>query len=453
MTQIVTRLLILFFFMFTVLSCGSIDEQPPNLHQANPATNYKGNMAHEWVQITDSFVKENQLEAPHIARIYGYVGLTIWESVYNGIPDARSMAGQINDYPNAPEVNTLVVYDWAIVMCAAMRIVLPELVDGLTTSQRSSIIILAEKQEETMLANNTDRAVFDRSKDFGEQVAQRIVKRIGSDGRDVIRNIVPQLPVRDGAHPWYWDRNTFSQQPVEPMWGTLRTFVLDNSQLCAAQPPHPYATTPGTPLYQDALEVRNMPKSESNKRIAYHFEDGPGRTSGPAGHWVSITKQLLEKNERDLAVCAKAYCLVGLAVADGYSAAWYLKYKYNLLRPATYITENIDPTWVPLIATSPHPDFVSAAALMGGAVPVVLVSVLEDRTFVDRTHLGSPLYTPAGGPFILPERQFETVTQCGIEMAESRVVSGSNFRRATAQGLETGRCVGSMILGRLEFGF
>jgi hypothetical protein len=455
MRNLVTRYTpYLFLIVFVLIgSCNGVDEQPTDIHQADPTSNYSGNLAHEWMHLTYSIVQENHLYGPHAARIYGYTGLAIYEAVYNGIPKARSMAGQINDYPHAPTINTLERYDWGVVLSTTMRTVLPELVDNLTTSQRSSIILLAEQQENEMLAEGTERETFDRSKDFGNQIGQAIITRIRKDGRDVIRNIVPQLPVRDAEHPWYWDRTTFGQEPVEPMWGTLRTFVLDNSQSCEVEPPLPYSTLSNSAFYQEALEVRNMPKSDPNKRLAYHFDNGPGRTCSPACHWVNIAEQLLKKNERDLAICAKVYCLLGFAVADGYSNAWYMKYKYNLLRPATYITENIDPSWEPLIETPPYPDYVSGSAVMGGVAPTVLVSVLEDRTFVDQTHLGSSITTPDGATFVLPERQFESITKCGEEMAESRVAAGVHFRRACKQGLEAGRCIGSTILGRLEFGY
>jgi hypothetical protein len=81
------------------------------------------------------------------------------------------------------------------------------------------------------------------------------------------------------------------------------------------------------------------------------------------------------------------------------------------------------------------------------------VSIFDNRTFVDNTHLGSPLYTPDGGPFLLPERQFQSITKCGEAQAESRIVGGVHFRRACEQGLKSGRCIGNTILDRLDFGF
>ena len=439
--------------LMTALSCNNLDEQPQNIYQTHKTTNYTGDLAHQWMQISYEMIKENHLYGPHAARAYGYLGLTLWESVYLGIPNARSLAGQINDYPLAPSFDELQIYDWGVVLSTAMRTVLPVVIDNISAAQRSTISLLAEQQETNMLDNGISRDVFDASTALGEAIAARIVTRARNDGRDIIRNIVPQLPVRDDTHPWYWDHNTYSQIPVEPMWGTLRTFVVAQSMVCEPEPPYDYSTALSSPFFKDAKEIYEAPKSEPNKRLAYHFDNGPGRTCSAACHWISITEQFLKKDDRNLAVSAKAYCLVGLAAADAFSTIWYSKYKYNLLRPATYIKEQLNPAWEPLLSTPPYPDYLSSAATIGGAVPVVLVSVVEDRTFVDRTHVGSPLYTPDGGPFLLPERQFQSITQCGEEQAESRIVGGVHFRKACTEGLKSGRCVGKAILDHLNFGF
>ncbi len=446
---------ILFAFVFiTPFGCKNDNtDLPTDAYLTNKTADYSGDLAHEWMQLGYEMVKENHLYGPHAARTYGYIGLTVWESVYRGIPNAKSMAQQINDFPRAANMEEAKVYNWGVVLCTAMKIVFPELIDQVTSSQRSSIIVLAEQQENDMLNKGLDRKVYENSRDYGTLVGTNILDRIRKDGRDIIRNIVPQLPLRDVEHPWYWDKNTYNQAPVEPMWGTLRTFVTDNSQVCEAESPLDYSTDPNSAFYKEAKEVYGIIKSDANKKLAYHFDNGPGRTCSPACHWVSITEQFLKKDARDLAISAKAYCLVGFAAADAFSNAWYMKYKYNLLRPSTYIKEVFAASWEPLLSTPPYPDYISGASVIGGAAPVVLVSIFDDRTFVDNTHLGSPLYTPDGGPFLLPERQFESITICGEEQAESRIVGGVHFRRACEQGLKSGRCIGNTILDRLDFGF
>jgi len=418
------------------------------------SVDYEGKIVHAWMELGTKLIKDNYLFGPPAARIHGYLGLTAWESVCNGIPGASSLAGQINDYPEAAGIDTNKEYEWGLVLCSAMRLVMPELVDNFSVAQSSEVSVLAELQESEMGVQNMKDAVKEDSKDMGVRIALKIIKRIKSDGRNVILNIVPVLPARDAEHPWYYDANTDPNHgPVEPIWSTVRTFVIDNSQSCEVAPPLAYSETPGNPFYQEALEVYNYPKTDDNKRLAFHWDDGPGRTAGAAGHWVNIAAQLLQRDNKNLAECAKTYALLGFALADAYSVSWYHKYKFNFLRPVTYIQEVFDSNWKPVIFTPPSPDYTAEASTTGGAAPVVLASLFSDTGFTDRTHLGSPLYTPAGGPLILPERSFTGLVQAGEEQSLSGIVGGIHFRRACELGLVSGRCVGNTVLSRLHFGF
>lgn len=440
------------FLLFT-FSCK--DEDPvvaETLSLTHKTTEYSGAIAHEWMQMGYQMAKDNFLFGPHAARTYGYLGLTVWESVYNGIPGARSLAGQINDYPSAAGIDTDKVYDWGIVLCTAMRHVFPQLIESITPAQRSEVELLADLQEGQMMSQGLPEEVRINSKELGQRIGEKIVARMRTDGRDVIRNIVPVLPARTAATRWYWDAATLNQKPVEPMWGTLRTFVIDNAQSCEAEAPLTYSEDANSAFYKEAKEVFDVERNNGNKAIAYHWENGPGRTCSPACHWVSIAEQLLKTNNNDLAVSAKTYALVGFAAADGFSNAWYLKYKYNLLRPITYLRENFDPNWNPLVGTPPYPDYTSGSSTIGGAAPVVLSNIFGDIAFTDRTHQGSALYTPDGGPYILPERSFTSLVKAGEEQALSRILGGVHFRRACDLGLKSGRCVGNTIVTRLNFG-
>jgi hypothetical protein len=452
-----TTLLLLSVLIWVPYSCHDVHNTTVDVKSLRHKTvEYDGKIAREWVQLGYGMIKDNFLFGPHAARTYGYIGLTIWESVYNGIPGAKSMAGQINDYPEPATLDTNKEYDWGIVLCTAMRVVFPELIDNESASQRSQITVLADLQESQMMSSTPGitELVRENSIDFGNRVGQKIVLRLKNDGRDIIRNIVPVIPTRDAAHKWYWDPSTYHQKPVEPMWSTLRTFVTDNAQACEVDAPLPYSEDITSDFYKEAKEVYNYyPLSDEHKRIAYHWDNGPGRTCSPACHWVNIALQLLEKDNQNLAQSAKAFCLIGFTAADAFSSCWYMKYKYFLERPGTYIKEIIDSSWEAAIGTPPYPDYTSGSSTIGGAASITMISLFGDIPFLDKTHLGSPLYTPAGGPFILPERQFTSITQATIEQKESRILGGVHFRRACEQGYKAGQCVGNTIIARINFGF
>jgi hypothetical protein len=445
---------ILFFVVLTIVS--ACKKEPDNgitdLSQTYKTTEYEGALAHEWMQLGYGIVKENFLYGPDASRVYAYLGMTIWESVYGGIPNAKSMADQVKDYSKAPEIDRNRVYDWGIVLSNSMRLVLPELVE-LSAYQLSSMKQLADLQEAKMMQKGLSEKIRTNSRELGTLVAQHIITRLSNDGREVIRNIVPTVPERDAEHKWYWDASTFNQTAVEPLWGTLRTFVVDNSQSCEIAAPFAYSESTSSDFYKDALEVAQIDKnSQSNRAMAFHWENGPLRTCSAACHWISIAEQVLKNQNSDLAKSAKTYALLGFTVADAYSVSWYHKYKFYQLRPATYIRERINPNWTAMLNTPPYPDYTSSSATLGGAAPIILKSVFDDIPFVDKTQLGSNLTTPVG-TFVLPERNFTSFTKAGEEQAESRIIGGVHFRRGSTLGLESGRCVGNSVLSRLDFGF
>ncbi|MFN0014128.1 MAG: vanadium-dependent haloperoxidase [Saprospiraceae bacterium] len=450
MTKKIT-LLPLLFLLAALPGCDKTPEIGTGKSLTYKSSQYEGRLVHEWMALGYGIVKENSLEFPQAARIFGYLGLTAWEAACHGVPNGRSMSGQINDF-TTDDFDPDRVYDWGIVLSSAMQTVFPQIVEGINNAQRSQLEILAAVQEDQMMQKGLSEQIRQDSRFLGGRIGARIVERVRRDGRDVIRNIVPVIPARDTDHPWYWDPGTLGQTPVEPLWSTIRTFVTENVQVCEPILPLPYSIAPGTSFYDAAKDVFDIERSTANKANAYHWEDGPGRTSTAAGHWVRIAKQLLERESSNMAISAKAYCLVGIAVADGASASWYAKYKYFLQRPVTFIREQMDPTWTPLIHTPAHPSYTPCTSVLAGACPEMLIEVLGDIGFVDRTQLGSPLFTPEGGPFVLPERTFGSLTLAGNEAALSPLHAGTAFRLGCEEGQKTGKCIATTILARLDFG-
>lgn len=419
----------------------------------HPPTQQPGQAVHDWMALAQQLARARTLQAPDAARAFGYLGLTAWESVCHGIPDAKSLAGQIEGYPQAPAVDPYKEYDWVIVLCTAMKTLLPALIEGCTGAQLDEIAALASAQENARMQTGLSEYVRLDSRSLGERIGERLIERLETDGRDAIRNITPVLPDRDDAHSWYWAPELAGQAPVEPVWSAVRPFVLAVSSACEPAAPLPYSETPGSPFRQQAEEVRTFNRTPEVIAAAYHWDDGPGRTSGPAGHWMSIAGQILQAQQRNLAECARVYCLAGLTAADTYSVCWYTKYKYFLLRPATYIRDVLQPGWKPLLFTPACPEHISAPAALGTALPAVLTGLLGDAAFVDATHAGSPLMTPAGGPFVLSERPFASLTAAGAEAGESGLAGGANFRQSIEQGRMSGSCVAQEVLDKLDFGF
>lgn len=433
-----------------LLACQRGPDTSAAAHLTYQAQRYEGRFLNEWVALTLSAIQEQRLTSPEAARILGYVGLTAWEAVCHGIPDGQSLSGQIRDY-EAPAFDPNRVYDWGIVLCSAMRNVLPEVLEDMTNNQRSALEVLSAAQEDTLVRRGITERVRQDSRLLGGRIAATIAARARRDGRIGLRQLTPALPQRDADHPQYWTPIPPDQAAVEPLWSRVNTFVWEPGTSCLPPVPPPYSTDNETDWYLQAIEVANTPKTTANRIIAFHWEDGVGRSSTAAGHWFNIARQLLERGGNHLADCARLYCQLGLAVADASSLCWSVKYQYFLLRPITYIQENIDPNWRPSIFTPAHPEYPSEVAAIATTSALIIVRELGDTGLVDRTHLGSLLYTPDGGPFVLPERTFGSIHQAAQEAAFAPILGGIHFRRSCEEGLRSGQCLAEQLLQRLRF--
>jgi hypothetical protein len=56
---------------------------------------------------------------------------------------------------------------------------------------------------------------------------------------------------------------------------------------------------------------------------------------------------------------------------------WNTKYRYNLLRPVTYIQNLIDPNWMPILITPPFPEYTSGHSTQSGAAATVLTALFK----------------------------------------------------------------------------
>jgi hypothetical protein len=206
----------------------------------------------------------------------------------------------------------------------------------------------------------------------------------------------------------------------------------------AADPgPHPaYDEAPGSEFHSHALEVYETSRrlTEEQKLIARFWSDDPMLTFTPAGHWISIVIQIAERDALPVEVISSTLAKLGVAQADAFISCWATKFRYNLLRPVTYIKRHIDPAWEPLLITPPFPEYTSGHSTQSGAASTVLASVLgEDFAFEDATHVDEGL----------PVRSFPSFAAAAEEAAISRLYGGIHFRFGNERGLEQGRAVGA----------
>ena len=195
-------------------------------------------------------------------------------------------------------------------------------------------------------------------------------------------------------------------------------------------------------------------------------------TITPPGHWNEIASTASAGRNLTLSENARMYAILNIAMADAAIAAWDMKYHYDLWRPIHAIrlaaTDPNDPnfnpgllpkpgdrdwaTWLPLIPTSNHPEYVSGHSTFSGAAAEVLTALLgrdvnftisaDDAMRIDANGMPDP-----NG--IKETRTYTNFWDAAQEASRSRIFGGIHYTFSGWDGLDAGRDVGGWTINSL----
>jgi hypothetical protein len=407
------------------------------------ASSFSAEVPTAWFDLALTLVKETAGFSPPVSsRAYMFTGITLYEAVVPGMPDHRSLSGQLNGLSSLPGAGRNRAYHWPAVANSALAAILRSLFATASKTNLARIDGL-----ETRLADrfrpSLPPGVYNRSVDRGKAVAAAVFDWSKADGghEGYLRNFPSEYvpPVEPGL----WVPTPPSFQPaLQPFWGSNRPCALATGAACPPGDHTPYSKDPASRFFAEALKVFETVTNltPEQKTIALFWSDDPGTTSTPPGHSVSMTTQVLRKLGSRLDDAAEAYARVGLAVSDAFISCWNAKYRYNLLRPITYIQSNIDRAWTSPLITPPFPEYTSGHSVQSAAWAQVMTDMFGEVALTDHTH------TDRG----FEPRSFSSFFEAADEAAISRLYGGIHFRPAIEVGLEQGRCIGQAI-GALRF--
>lgn len=391
-----------------------------------------------WYDMVLELVRHTATYSPPVAsRAFAYVGVVAHEVQAGGDPALVSLAGQLNGLTALPARDPGAAYDDAVALEAALFRAMGDFFGNTGPSGQRAMAAM-HRDLSAAAAEGVDPAVTQRSRIWGEAVADHIYRWSLTDGGAVIQNMGFPLTWTLGTQPDDWvptNTQALQQAPLLPDWGRNRPFAMPSGASCAA-PPHPdFSTEPGSGFYEAALTVYQTSKTltEAQKEIARFWSDDPMLSPTPPGHWVSIILQIARRDGLPAERTAEALAVTGIAVADAFIGCWNQKFRDNLIRPVTYIRRYIDPKWEPLLITPPFPEYPSGHSVQSGAAEVALTRLFgEGFAFDDATHEDDGL----------PARPFASFRAAAEEAAVSRLYGGIHFPFGNAGGLVQGRCIG-----------
>jgi len=388
-----------------------------------------------WFDLSLLLVRQTAGFSPPVAsRAFAHAGVVLYEALVPGMPDHRSLAGEFNELSDLPRAGKNSVYHWPVVANSSLAAILRSLFPTAPAAGRAAIDSM-EARFAAQFRPGLPQGVYRRSVDRGQQVAAAVFEWSKSDGghEGYLRNFPPDyLPP---AGPGLWVPTPPGFLPaLQPFWGSCRTFAIASQAACPPGDHTPYSQEPSSRFHAEAVEVYETvgDLTPEQRDIALFWSDDPGTTPTPPGHSISILTQVLRQQGSSLPMAAEAYAKVGVAVADAFICCWHVKYRYNLLRPVTYVRERIDPSWLPLLTTPPFPEYTSGHSVQTAASAQVLTDLFGEMAFTDHTHDDRGLAPRSFGSFL----------EAAEEAAISRLYGGIHFRPAIELGLDQGRCIG-----------
>jgi hypothetical protein len=257
---------------------------------------------------------------------------------------------------------------------------------------------------------------------FGIRAADNVIALRANDGRDA-----PILFTQPPA-PGVWRPTPPALLSMFDPWLGFVTPLLVHSATQFAPPPPPTLTS--ARYTRDFNEVKaygslNSPLRTPDQTATALFFGGNAFVQFNAALQDQATVRNL-----DIVESARMFAAITMSAADAIITVWRAKYVHGLWRPITAINladtdgnpaTTADPTWVPLIATPPYPEYPSGYNAYNGSVTGGLGELFHTQ------HLDLTLISTA-----VPNvtRHYDSGTAERADVLNARIWLGIHFRFA-----------------------
>jgi PAP2 superfamily len=419
-------------FIFSLSSCKKKCSDDDN----NPVSVYSADVLDKWITMELRLMR-NATGIPNhpFSRHFAYAGIAALESVTPGLPSDARWSKKWNGLTGLPSAEHSSRYYYPANVNAAMASILKAFFPAANEADKLAIDSLENALTQEFLSTQ-QQSVVESSAKFGRNVATAVFNWSETDGYKNA-NAAYTPPVGDGL--WVPTPPAFAA-PVTPYWGINREIIKGSTDNTEPPVPLSYSTDASSPFYKMAKEVYDVSQNLTGeqKTIARFWRDIPGVSS--PGHWLSIVQQVVRQKKATLDKAALAFALTGTASNDAFISCFRTKYRYNLVRPVTYIQNVLGfTTWSTLFPTPAHPEYTSAHAVLSSSAAAVLQRLFgsigsftdhtyDDMDFVPRTY-----------------SSFEAIVQ---EAGNSRVYAGIHYRASIDAGIIQGKKVALHILDK-----
>lgn len=384
--------------------------------------------------------------APVSGRAYGYFAIGMYEGMVDLIPSLQSLEGQLNEYKRGVSSIATGSLNWRIVANHIDYTLLSYLYRNMPPSNAERLEHVYDSIQKIVKKGSSIR-VRKNSIEYAETIAQAVIAWSKTDGSDnAFDDNFPatyEPPVCESC----WTKTFPGYLPaLLPYWGKNRQMLKNSHTVAGDMDIFEYSTDSNSIMYNEALMVLENSK-ESNpeyETIAEFWDDAAGYTGTPSGHFFRIARSVAIEKKLALEEAMELYVKLGVAVNEAFISAFTLKYKFNFIRPITYIHRYIDPQFNTRLGSPPFPEYPSGHSFQSGAASEVMKSVFGDQTtIVDSTNYARPDIN--GTP-----RVYKSFTELSEEISISRFYGGIHFKRTLDNSLMYGRKIGQYVVSELK---
>lgn len=390
-------------------------------------------LASQWVRTLYKVVQSEGLTPPAAARFYHYTSLTMYEAA-RPTNRYRSLAKLLHGLEKLPKTKSNV--NDATVLSEAVANVALGLLPNASDFSRS---LITQHRDAVVAEAVVDAKTQRRSIEHGQAVGVHLLTWMSLDGYNEASSMAFTPPIGPGL--WRSTPPNFGTA-IEPYWHLIRPAILTQADEVEPLRPLEYDPDPASQFGQQAMATYQQSSANTSDQItiARFWTDNPRVSGLPSGHWFLLLADLAEEDlALDLGETLEAFAKLGVALHDGFLNCWTWKYRYNLLRPVTYIRDHVDSNWSTLVNTPQFPEYTSGHSVASGAAEVVLTTLFGTFGFVDSTGVDRGL----------PARRFTSFSHAATEAATSRLYGGIHFPMGIENGLIQGREIGHLVNLRL----
>ena len=383
---------------------------------------------------------------PVASRVFAYSNLAAYEVLANEGKHFASLEGKVTGLNNIPHPAANATIDYPF----ASLIALIKVGNQLTFSS-DTMKILADSVK--LLAKNSGMPddMFTNSVQYGNQVADSIISWSKSDNYLQTRGAHFTVTGLEGhwspTPPGYFEA-------VEPLWPTMRCMVMDSANMFPPPPSPTFSKDTASQFYKMAVDVMVTGNTlDSTKKWIANFWDCNSfklhveghamfatKAMTPPGHWMEIVGTISKNNNADFYKTVSAYTGAAIGMYDAFICCWYTKYKYDVIRPETYINKYINQDWMPYLQTPPFPEYNSAHSTISAAAATVLAGIYKDNTaFRDSSER----------EWGWPDRSFKNADEAAIEVSYSRFYGGIHYKNSVLTAYDQGKKIGNLVMNKL----